>query len=176
MLHYTVVAVGVDLDVAVRGVCKTPIHNSLEDAVGGGGATDAVDDVVGNGVVKPFSAVDLCVGGFGGRDEGEVGDDIVAFACFGFFVYYNVPVAVLDIVLDDFFAGIAVYPLTGVAVGAHNLPGIVEDGHYLLEVWELGFTDSHRSAIIRNSAENVLYLRYEAFIVFHYSRIVGRGV
>ena len=65
------------------------------------------------------------------------------------------PVAVLDVVSDDFFAGIAVDPLAGVAVGAHNLPGIVEDGHYLFHVWELGFTDSHRSAIIRNSVEIV---------------------
>ena len=64
MLHYTVVAVGVDLDVAVFVVCKTPVHDSLEDAVGGGGAADAVDDVVGKGVVKPLSVVDLSVGGF----------------------------------------------------------------------------------------------------------------
>ena len=127
VLHYTVVAVSVDLDVAVRVVCKTPIHNSLEDAVGGGGAADAVDDVVGNGVVKPFSAVDLCVGGLWGRDEGEVGDDVGV-------IDDNVAVVIGDIVLDDFFAGIAVDPLAGVAIGAHNLSGCVENGHYLFQI------------------------------------------
>ena len=76
VLHYTVVAVGVDLDVAVFVVCETPVHDSLEDAVGGGGAADAVDDVVGKGVVKPVAFVDGIVGRFGGRDEGKVGDDV----------------------------------------------------------------------------------------------------
>ena len=51
MLHYTVVAMGVYLDVAVFVVCKTPVHDSLEDAVGRRSTADAVDDVVGKGVV-----------------------------------------------------------------------------------------------------------------------------
>ena len=79
VLHDTVVAVGVDLDVAVLVVCETPVHDSLEDAVGSGGTADAVDDMVGKGVVKPVAFVDGVVGGFGRRNEGEVGDDVVAF-------------------------------------------------------------------------------------------------
>lgn len=59
MLHDAVVAVGIDADVAVVG--EGELHDGMEDAVRFREAGDAVDDMVGQGVVDPLSVVDGAV-------------------------------------------------------------------------------------------------------------------
>ena len=62
VLHDTVVAVGVDADVAVFG--KRIFHDVPENMVGVREAGDAVDDMVGLLVVEPLSLVYLLVSRF----------------------------------------------------------------------------------------------------------------
>ena len=63
VLHDAVVAVGVDTDVAVAG--EGELHDAAEGAVRFRHAGDAVDDMVGQGIVEPLAVVDGAVGGFG---------------------------------------------------------------------------------------------------------------
>ncbi len=91
------------------------------------GAADAVDDVVGRSVVQPGAAVDALVGGFRGRDEGEVRDDGVRFA-------HDVAVPGCDIGPDHRFGRIAVHPLVEVPAPAHDALGRFKDGHDVGEV------------------------------------------
>ena len=62
---------------------------------------DAVDNVVGLHVVEPPAFVDLGIGGFRGREEGEVADDLAL-------VFYHKGPFPLHVCGDDCLRGVAV--------------------------------------------------------------------
>ena len=70
VLHYSVIAVGVDADVWVDG--KAVIHHVAEDVVHIGITAHAVDNVVGERIVKPLAVINVVIRWLGRRQEGEI--------------------------------------------------------------------------------------------------------
>ena len=118
VLHDAVVAVGVDADVAVAG--EGELHNGVEDAVCFREAGDAVDDVVGLGVAEPLAVVDSAVGGFGRRQEGEIGHDVSI-------LFDHEGAVSLHICLHRLQRRVPVDPLFRIAVGHHDALGGCEN-------------------------------------------------
>ena len=118
VLHDAVVAVGVDTDVAVAG--EGELHDGVEDAVCFRHAGDAVDDMVGQGVVEPLTVVDGGVGGFGRGQEGEVGHDAAV-------VFHHEAAVSFYIGLHHLQRRVAVDPLFRIAVGHHDTLGGCEN-------------------------------------------------
>ena len=118
VLHDAVVAVSVDAGVAVAGEGK--LHDSVEDAVCFREAGDAVDNVVGQGVVEPLTVVDSAVGRLGRGQEGEVGHDAAV-------VFHHEGAVSLHICLHRRQRRVPVDPLLRVAVGHHDALGGCEN-------------------------------------------------
>ena len=111
VLHDSVVAVRVDADVLLVG--KAEVHDVAEDAVDVGSARDAMDDVIGQGVVEPLAVVDFRVGGLGRAQKRKIAhnpsvflDDEAAILC--------------DVGPYRFERGVSLSPLRGIARRCHD--------------------------------------------------------
>ena len=151
VLHDAVVAVGVDAEMRIAG--GREINDRREDSVGIRVARHSVDDAVR--LVGEPGAVDVGVGGFGRRKEGEVADNRVLDSTFGsvrngsvpvgrsddlvistkrsawrdLVTQKDVPATKVDVAQEEVLrreAGGG--PLLEVAVGAHDGLGGLEDG------------------------------------------------
>ena len=86
-----------------------------------------MNDVVGL-IVQPVAAIDAGIGGVGAyhQREGRQGSARVGGE--------QVAMAVRDVVLDDFRAGVAIGPLAGVALGNHLLTAFLDELHDVIKV------------------------------------------
>ena len=114
--HDNVFLVGVDTDVGIKAFAI--VQYSVENAMRVGRAGDAVDDMIGF-VVEPLAVVDDLVGDVGAGNQGEGADNRSCFIC------HYVAAAQFDVVNEFLIVRVAVGPLEGVAVAAHNLSGLV---------------------------------------------------
>ena len=73
MLHDGIVSVRIDAEVRVTG--KTEIENGGKDMVCLWETCNAVDDMIGQSVVQPFTLIDCAVGGVGRGEEGKIADN-----------------------------------------------------------------------------------------------------
>ena len=112
VLHDSVVAVRVDADVLLVG--KAEVHDVAEDAVDVGSARNAMDDVIGQGVVEPLAVVDFRVGGLGRAQKRKIAhnpsvflDDEAAILC--------------DVGPYRFERGVSLFPLRGIARRCHDV-------------------------------------------------------
>jgi len=92
----------------------------VEDAVRFREAGDAVDDVVGQGVIEPLTVVDGAVGGFGRGQEGKVGHDAAV-------VFHHEGAVSLHVCPHRLQRRVAVDPLLRIAVGHHDALGGCEN-------------------------------------------------
>ena len=116
MLHDGVVTMGVYADVV--GVAEAELQHGSEDSMGGTGSGNAVDDMVGVGVVNPCALVDFLVGGLRGGDEGE---------CAGGYAVITDDVAdtALNVLKEYVGRGVAIGPLVEIATFTHRASGII---------------------------------------------------
>ncbi len=133
VLHDAVVAVGVRPQVGQLGVA--PVEAGSRHAPGIFSSGQAVDGAVGLHVVQPLPVVDAGIRGVTAHDEGKGTHGAAVF------VQTEVAIAPGDVLLHDFFGGIAFGPLVHVAVAAHDAPTAVIQVHQGGEVGEGGFSD-----------------------------------
>ena len=133
VLHDAVVFVGVDAEVWLAGGAVG--HHGVEDPVDRRKAADAVNDVVGAGVVEPLP-VNGGVARLRRTHEDEVGDDGVPFQ-------HHIPLAEGDVPADNGLRRVAVDPLTQIPILTHDLPGRCENGHNGGDVGGYGGSDGH---------------------------------
>ena len=131
MLHYFVVAMRIDADVALFS--EAELHDTLEDAMHLRKTRYAMDDMVRLAVVEPFAVVNLIVGRFRRWQKGEIRHNLS--------IVFNHEAAVfLNVRLHNIQRWIAVDPLVHVAVGCHDALGGSEDFHQTLAIfWERDF-------------------------------------
>ena len=114
MLHDLVVLVGVGAQ--ALAVLETPCNDLVRHAFAMARRGQPVDGSVGQGVVEPLAALDLCIGGVRPQNEGEhrlnpAVDRID-----------EQPVGV-DVLFQHLSRRIVVTPLGRVARSSHHLPG-----------------------------------------------------
>lgn len=118
MLHDAIVPVGIDTD--VRVLPAAPVQYAPEDAVGVREAGEPVYDMIGHLILQPFTALDVGVRGFRGREKGEIGYR-------GLIVLHQEATAAGNITPDNVGRRIPVLPLMQVPRPPHNLPSRLQD-------------------------------------------------
>ena len=166
--HDGVVAEGVDAYVAADA--EAVVEYGGEGAVSFGQTRNAVDYIV-RLVVEPSAVVDFRVGRVGAWFQGERSyrfafrhEDVAGVGC--------------DVIHDDVFAGIAVFPLSGVAAVVHYLDGRL---HELHDGGKVGFGGGaycelwfccHIVCVIID--EGLFFCHFSLIMSFH--RVVGQGL
>ncbi len=130
--HDDVGFVRVDADVGINTLAV--IQHSVEDAVRVMRARDAVDNII-RLIVEPLAVIDDFIGDVGAGYKCERADNC------SFSVHHHVAIALFNILDKHILTWIAVRPLEGVAIAAHDFSCLVtkveDDG----QVFKIRFSD-----------------------------------
>ena len=134
MNHAFVGLVRIDADIGA--LSGTPVEYEWEDAalLSIGGYT--MDRAVGQGVVQPFSVLDIMIGRIIAYDKNEGGAWVTV-------VLNDITYASLDVALYLLARRITIAPLGGIAVSCHLRTSMGEDSQKGINVSVCGRTDGH---------------------------------